>query len=116
MAIEYAELLAIPNNVISVPPTSTEVQYSTLPAHYCQVYHSSETWEDGGITYRPAVTFETKPYKIKGWHCVEWKDSIGDDWKQSLFFPPYHLRVNLPCIREEGYREDGVVVWRGVKR
>lgn len=66
----------------------------------------------------PPKIFESPEPTVTGWHCVSWKQKRIpiDMWNCCLSTTTggetLYKDVKGPCIREEGYRSDGVVVWR----
>lgn len=63
-----------------------------------------------GMWHEPPNCTATKqikvPNKISGWHCVEWEPVMQGTY----------IRTSAEyCTKEEGYREDGIVVFRKLK-
>lgn len=89
-----------------------------------RVYSEDRTFEVSASTVQPA---------IEGWHCieesatvfldttchVEWNsyyersaEASKNNWALMAWPPFCEDKNEHHCVREEGYRSDGVVVWR----
>ena len=114
----HVETKFIPEVPSDLP--SSEVKYSTLPAHYYEIWQDTPPYwipaKGGGAAFVTQERIEV-PYKIEGWHCVEFnlKDVEEEKYREISLVGCIGCRPPR-CIREEGYREDGVVVWRKVKQ